>query len=332
MSRGPAAAEMPRWRVFGESALGAAHAAQHLPNQDAFGFLPRDGFGSPVIVAVADGHGSTRSFRSDVGALIAVNTAIRCLWSRIKDTARSPFEESEREDIARAITERWRQKIAREVRKHPFTETELTKLSGAAGRRSSRTVQMDPTIAYGTTLLCVAVTSDRLVFFQLGDGDILTVTKYGGVERVLPVDELIWADQTTSMAMPDAWRHVRMAVRLHEPDDPALVLLSTDGYASSFATDEAFFQVGSDLYHMLRESTVDEIRRDLRGWLDETSRLGAGDDITLGVLCHLPVLGSGRSATIPDISTEEIDFFLEDDLEETKDALDPESLPGGTQS
>lgn len=177
---------------FGESALGAAHAAQHLPNQDAFGFLPRDGFGSPAIVVVADGHGSTRSFRSDVGALIAVNTAIRCLWSRIMDTARSPFRERTRGHRAghhRALAPKY---CARGP-EAPVHRSGAHELSGAAGRRGrrapSRWIRI---IAYGTTLLCVAVTSDRLLFFQLGDGDILTVTKYGGVQRVLPVDELIW--------------------------------------------------------------------------------------------------------------------------------------------
>ena len=78
-------------------------------------------------------------------------------------------------------------------------------------------------------------------------------------------------------------------VLVHEMKEevPALVLLSTDGYANSFEDDGGFLSVGSDLLMMLREHDTAAVQRDLETWLEEASREGSGDDITLGVLCLL---------------------------------------------
>ena len=57
------------WRVLGASVQGAHHVRRGLPNQDA---LARRGEGGPnVALAVADGHGSAKHFRSGTGARLA---------------------------------------------------------------------------------------------------------------------------------------------------------------------------------------------------------------------------------------------------------------------
>ena len=57
------------WQVITGSARGAAHRASGLPNQDAV--ASQDGPGG-VVVAIADGHGHIRHFRSADGAALAV--------------------------------------------------------------------------------------------------------------------------------------------------------------------------------------------------------------------------------------------------------------------
>ena len=64
-----------RWGILGHSQLGASHSRQGLPNQDAIRFFILPDGSPPAILAVADGHGSAKSFRSDVGAALAVSTA-----------------------------------------------------------------------------------------------------------------------------------------------------------------------------------------------------------------------------------------------------------------
>src|SRR5438046_10718317 len=65
-----------RWCVFGKSVRGAAHTRKGLPNQDCIGWWPEDKSGPVVVLAVADGHGSARSFRSATGARLAVQAAV----------------------------------------------------------------------------------------------------------------------------------------------------------------------------------------------------------------------------------------------------------------
>ncbi|MGH9466889.1 MAG: protein phosphatase 2C domain-containing protein, partial [Terriglobales bacterium] len=73
---GAAGAAGPRparaWQAAGASVRGAQHERQGLSGQDAWTWEERDG---SAFIAVADGHGSAPSARSDVGARLAVETA-----------------------------------------------------------------------------------------------------------------------------------------------------------------------------------------------------------------------------------------------------------------
>jgi len=66
--------EVTTWQVITGSARGATHRASGLPNQDAV--ASQHGPGG-VVVAVADGHGHIRHFRSADGAALAVDVACR---------------------------------------------------------------------------------------------------------------------------------------------------------------------------------------------------------------------------------------------------------------
>src|SRR4051812_9146589 len=68
-----------RWRVIGQSVRGATHERTGMPNQDAIRWLPESGATLPLILAVADGHGSPRSFRSETGARLAVEIATQVI-------------------------------------------------------------------------------------------------------------------------------------------------------------------------------------------------------------------------------------------------------------
>ena len=74
---GAARAPGGRWQVTIGSARGAGHLATGQPNQDAAGHQDVAGPGDPVIVAIADGHGHSRHFRSGSGSQLAVGTACR---------------------------------------------------------------------------------------------------------------------------------------------------------------------------------------------------------------------------------------------------------------
>ena len=284
----------PEWRVLGHSVRGAAHFRSGLPNQDAIHWLPATRTGPPLILTVSDGHGSARNFRSDVGSDLAVRQTawlIQDLLDGQPNPANlSAIKRTAEERLPQEIVRQWQEAVASYHRKTPFTPAELRALEDEKGLDARRKVEATPRLAYGATILCILATTDFILYLQLGDGDILTVSEAGKVQRPLPRDARLFANETTSLCTEDAWRDVRFRFQALFGAPPALIMLATDGYANSFVNDTAFFKVGSDLLAILREEGAKAIEANLPTWLSEASEAGSGDDITLGLLyrTHLP--------------------------------------------
>src|SRR5438067_1473667 len=68
-----------KWQVICASVRGASHIRVGLPNQDDLFYLPKTKVGPRLLLAVADGHGGAKHFRSDVGAHCAVSAATSVL-------------------------------------------------------------------------------------------------------------------------------------------------------------------------------------------------------------------------------------------------------------
>jgi hypothetical protein len=121
---------------------------------------------------------------------------------------------------------------------------------------------------------------------QLGDGDILAVT--GGpyvAERPLPDDPTLFANDTTSLCMENAKSLFRIRIEPLGSSAPALIMVSTDGYANAFASERDFLKAGTDIAAMLRSDGLTYVEDNLWSWLDEASREGSGDDVTVGLIC-----------------------------------------------
>src|SRR5262249_12907528 len=143
------------WHVITGSARGAGHRASGLPNQDAVASQPGPG---GVVVAVADGHGHIRHFRSADGAALAVDVACRA-GSEVATVLAADdtgAEEAERagQELARTVLTQWRSAVAGQLELRPYTVEEQFVLD-----RSADT----PVIPYGSTLLVAVVTARWLV-------------------------------------------------------------------------------------------------------------------------------------------------------------------------
>jgi hypothetical protein len=139
-------------------------------------------------------------------------------------------------------------------------------------------------VAYGTTILAVAAMPAGMLFLQIGDGDILTVTGGGEVNRPFPPDQRLFANETTSLCSKTAEADCRI---IWMPDDAGLtrlVVLTTDGYPNSFQQEAGFFKAASDLRVLIADEGRAIVEKELEGWLEETSDQGSGDDITLALL------------------------------------------------
>lgn len=247
--------------------------------------------GAPILT-ISDGHGSATSFRSHLGARMAAEVARRSLRSLLSaELSNGNFSAVKRhvqDKLPQGIVYRWRKKVSAHLAEHPFNETELLPLE--TGKRQA--VEKNPFLAYGATLLGVAVTTQYIIYLQLGDGDILAVSDAGEVSRPFQKDERLIANETTSLCAPkEAWKDMQVRFEVIDPQQvttppPALILVSTDGYANSFRDEASFLQVGRDVWDMVRDEGFQIVKDNMRAWIAEASQVGSGDDITLGILCR----------------------------------------------
>jgi len=260
---------------MGRSVRGASHVRSGLPNQDAIAWVEDADAAGGVLLAVADGHGSAKCFRSDYGARFAVEAA--------RSVPGRP-QAADAERVAEELVQRWRQAVRNHLCDDPIPSSALLQVEKKLGRAARLSVEADPVLAYGSTLLVTAVSESVAFYLHLGDGDILTVSGEAEVSRPWPRDERQLGDETTSLATRNAAREIRWRITRAPEDLPALILLSTDGYANSFRNDDGFLAVGRDLLRMLHKEGIGPITENLECWLREASELGSGDDITVGIL------------------------------------------------
>jgi hypothetical protein len=147
-------------------------------------------------------------------------------------------------------------------------------------KKKCNEVEIDLTF-YGTTLLGFLITESFCFALQLGDGDILCVNSGGQTTPFIETDKIL-GTETYSISSEKAWENVIIEMRNQATDEfPVLFIISTDGFANSFVSDEEFMKTGADYLELLKEYGENEIKDNLKNWLNETTQNGSGDDITL---------------------------------------------------
>jgi hypothetical protein len=200
-------------------------------------------------------------------------------------------------ELPRSLVEAWQQSVLADIAARPFGEGELAVLGSSTSEQQSASRRL---LAYGSTVLGLLATEQILLMLQLGDGDILCVDTDGMPNRPWQRDPRLIGNDTTSLCMPRAWEDMQLHLTPMEDRHPALVLMSTDGYANSFATPADFLQVGPDFLGLVRQHGLARLSLELETILAETSRDGSGDDTTLGLvwLAEPPAAESGSA--VPD--------------------------------
>jgi serine/threonine protein phosphatase PrpC len=282
------------WRVIGETVPGASHLRAGVPNQDALLQVRASSVHLPIILSISDGHGSNKCFRSDRGSLFAVHLASALLnktliGARSVSDIEKPGKDAQF-SLPDEVVRRWRKVVEADLRQDPFQEVELARLVEKDGERARELVEANPYHAYGATLLVVALTPSFIIYMQLGDGEILTVSDTGEVTQPLSDDARLLANETTSLCLEGAADDFRFHLQPLAEPLPALILLTTDGYANSFTTTEGFHKVGSDLLEMMRSDGFDSVNRSVKGWLEEATASGSGDDCTLAVIVRMEAI------------------------------------------
>jgi Protein phosphatase 2C len=284
-----------RWSALSASVQGASHARGGHRNQDAVRLKNPSGADDVLLLAVADGHGSARSFRSDIGSAMAAECALIGLGRFIRrlgpDAPLSRVRNQAKTRWPKDLLATWKRTVRADLAVHPFSELDF-----AAFPEPPPTLQpgvdlpISAYLAYGATLLTVAVTHRYILYSQLGDGDIITVQANGTVSRPLPRRHEFMANQTVSLCSHHAFEEFQIRVDALRGAAPALIMLSTDGYANCFRDDDGFFKVGADILSYLRSQGISFVNAKLEEWLRQSSHDGSGDDITVGLAARANAL------------------------------------------
>jgi serine/threonine protein phosphatase PrpC len=303
---------VPEWRVIGETVPGATHLRAGIPNQDSILYARESSRSLPIVMSISDGHGSPKCFRSDRGSRFAVKKAVQ-LVGEFLDERRGKFDaaeiETNKDYLSAEFVKRWREAVEADLKKEPFAETEFENLAKKSDDKARKLVEDNPHLAYGATSLTVALEKDFAVYMQLGDGDILNITASGEVTKPLPEDDRLLANETTSLCLKDAEKDVRFFVqKFADKQTPAMILLSTDGYLNSFSSEAGFFQAGTDILAMLgEEKGFEAVNDNLKAWLEEATKMGSGDDSTVGIIyCPDALKKTETAATSETVSADTI--------------------------
>lgn len=258
---------------------GATHVRNQMPCQDNKKIIKISD--EITIIALADGHGSSKCPRSDRGSMIAVNSFYHIMKKYLEI-----YGEDE-EDITHLMTflnregdVRFAQDVCEEWQARVKQSFYKNKVEGMTNEDGS--IKWPSVFSlYGTTLLGMLITDSFVFSFQIGDGDISAVTK-DAVEPLVEPEKFL-GTETHSLSKPDAWRKAVASVHRLELDsqEPYMYMLSTDGFANSYTSDKEYQKTCIDYLKMLQEYGIDVVQANLKKWLTETSELGCGDDITV---------------------------------------------------
>jgi hypothetical protein len=284
-----------RWTALSASVQGASHEHRGQGNQDAVRLKNPSGANDVLLLAVADGHGSARSFRSDRGAALAAECALRELRHFIRrlglDAPLSRVRNQAKTRWPKTLIAAWKSAVRADLTARPFSQLEFAAFpESPPAVKPGEELPITAYLAYGATLLAVAITPRYILYSQLGDGDILTIHADGVASRPLPRLHEFMANQTVSLCSHHAPDEFQIRVDALRGHVPALIMLSTDGYANCFSNDEDFFKVGVDFLSYLRSEGVGFVSEKLKVWLRQSSHDGSGDDITVGLAARANAL------------------------------------------
>ena len=258
---------------------GATHVRNQMPCQDNKKIIKISD--EITIIALADGHGSSKWPRSDRGSMIAVNSFYHIMKKYLEI-----YGEDE-EDITHLMTflnregdVRFAQDVCEEWQARVKQSFYKNKVEGMTNEDGS--IKWPSVFSlYGTTLLGMLITDSFVFSFQIGDGDISAVTK-DEVEPLVEPEKFL-GTETHSLSKPDAWRKAVTSVHRLEAEsrESYMYILSTDGFANSYTSDKEYQKTCRDYLQMIRKYGIDVVQKNLKKWLTETSELGCGDDITV---------------------------------------------------
>ena len=278
---------------FSVTKEGFSHIEKNKPCQDASGYEVGSHY---AIVAVSDGHGGDKYFRSAVGSTLAVSVTLRCLkefltehWGRLIDTSERQRDELLK-NLERYIITQWRTEIEKDFQKNPLSEYEA-----ALCNQFALSPDVFQEFFYGATLLCACMTQEYCFSAQIGDGQCVFLHDDGTESTPIEEDERLGFGMTTSLCDEDAINSFRHCFAVSSTlSSVSAIFLATDGVADSYSPEslQQFFR------KVLQQMCVDYgfACSQLEEWLPLLSERGSRDDVTIaGIFANDENIASDES-------------------------------------
>ncbi|MBP3887555.1 MAG: protein phosphatase 2C domain-containing protein [Cellulosilyticum sp.] len=259
-----------KWQMSWSQVTGAMHTKVQAPCQDAISYQWMGENG--LICAIADGHGSLRCPYSKEGAQLATKVATKLMRQMVKHHSEEALytllKQTGEIQFPKLVEQRWKEAV-----KYQHLIKEREPLEG------KKMYEL-----YGTTLMLLYVTTSFIFSIQIGDGDIVCIDETGVVQYIGEAPKT-YGVETHSLCENQCWRYFKVICKpITNYFNKKLFLMSTDGYANSFVTTEDFFKAVKDYLSIVQSEQEPLLRKALPQWLEETTRLGSGDDITLALI------------------------------------------------
>ena len=279
------------WRsAVHRSRIGASHRRKGLLCQDyslTSQFFSRNGV--PIkLLAVADGHGGSRYWRSHVGSRLACEMAIQ--------QARQGLEKGVLECSVptSSILPEWHQWLHHDLPEKILSEWRIAvandwQFSKKSGDFETASFSLD---FYGSTLGLVVLTPHWWGCTGLGDWDLVCAKSkenQGFINAELVNQENILGKQgesTFSLCRDDAMKHFGERCSVHgieSNETPFALVLSTDGIRKACAADRDFLTLSSYLANEGSLVVGDGECKALDQDLDRITSEGSGDDVSVAI-------------------------------------------------
>lgn len=264
------------FKGFSRSVRGASHLARDLVCQDSSTHKVTEYY---AVAVVADGHGSKKHFRSNMGSKFAVESTVEVI-DRFYENPEE-FEQSFPErhkavikNIEKQIITTWNSKVLEHLKANPVTAEEKSKFT------EEEFAEINVESYYGTTLIAAIAGRGFCFGLMIGDGNLVAVFDDG--EAVLPMeyDESAPANVTASMCNANA---ASMFNSFYRDKNKVLAMFaSTDGLYTSFGSDDDFLN-----FHTIITSNLvnaEAMEASVYKNLEKRSHFGTEDDISLSCI------------------------------------------------
>lgn len=262
------------FKGFNISIQGFSHLNKNIVCQDNSAYYCDDNL---AIAIVADGHGGEKYFRSDIGSEIAVRASINSIKEFMNDIdsfdkALNYSSDKVLKKIESNIVCNWNDLINSHFSENPLTESEKLKFpNGELENLKLETI-------YGSTLIISVITSKYWFGIQIGDGSCVSLYQTGEAKLLIPDDDNLVANFTTSLCDSNAIDNFR---HYYSNDLPIALLVSTDGLINSFFDKASFLKFNRRIISQMDdESNINNLREHLY----KRSKQGSYDDISISAI------------------------------------------------